>query len=319
MNKGIKNVLPVAAAIVLGIISVIAINRYISSKTTVTQEKKVRIIVASQQIDELQIISLDQLDTREIQESASSDINIIVPMSGDPSKTGNEINVLKTMIAGRQAKRSISAGAPILWSDLKEAEAKTLADIIGKDKRAVTIAVDALSSVGFNIYPGDKVDILATKDPGCGGGLNALTMSPAAVKDMLDASVQNPKALAQLQEKVEKSKTFILMQDVLVLAVGQNYNSFITSRAINSTYTNVTFEVSVQEAIMLTHARSNANLSLILRSPTGTDRLSADKLFEVDCDSIKAKIAPELDRKRAESLKADEKSKTEAPAVQGQK
>ncbi|HBC86906.1 MAG TPA: Flp pilus assembly protein CpaB [Lentisphaeria bacterium] len=314
MNKNVKNVLPVAAAIVLGIISVIAINRYITAKTTVVQEKKVRIIIAAQQIDEMQIISLAQLETKEIQESSASDINIVVPVSDDLSKLSIEINNLKTMIAGRQAKRSITAGAPILWSDLKEAEVQSLSDIIEKDKRAVTISVDALSGVGFNIYPGDRVDILATKDAGCGGAaVNLLALNSATVKDMLDTSARNPELLAQAQQ--EKSKTFILMQNVLVLAVGQNYSTFMTSKSANTTYSNITFEVSIQEAVMLTHARSNASLSLVLRSPTGTDRLPADKIFEVDCEGIKGKLATELDKARAEtSLKPAEKTKTGAPA-----
>jgi Flp pilus assembly protein CpaB len=301
MEKRIKSVLPIAAAIILGIVSVVIIHRYISAKTNVPELKKVYVMVAAEPIQPSQSISMSQLTTKEIVETAVSDVNIVVPYSADPKRNADEINKLKTMIAGRQSSRNINIGSSLLWTDLKDIDAQSLSDIIAKNKRAVTIPVNQISSVGFNIIPGDKVDIIATRsDSGCGGGgqANSLNLSPAtSVRDLLEASKQAP------MSQQATSKTFVVMQNVLVLAIGQDYNTFQGRTDRSRNYASVTLEVSLEEGMMLTHVSSNATLSMMLRNLSSMDRSPANKILETDCNNIKASIA-ELDKLRAQELQS---------------
>ncbi len=286
-----------AAAIVLGIISVVIINRYIKAKTSAPEIKTIRVIIAAEPIQASQTISINQLGTREIPENAVSEVNIVVPSTADPARAYEAINRLKVMIAGRQAARNISLDSPLFWTDLKEAEAQSLSDLISKNRRAVTIPVDQLSSLGYNITAGDRVDIISTKENSCGGAenVNVSVSNPAgSVRDLLDVN-QIP---AGTQES--ENKSFLLMQDVLVLAVGQDYNTFSgRSDRQGASFSSVTLEASLEEALMLTHARSNATLSLVLRNPGSTERFQLDKIPVVDCSNIKAVLAPKLDKIRA--------------------
>ncbi len=300
MQDKAKSILPISAAVILGIVSVVIINRYISAKTNVPEVRKLRVIVAAQNIQAAQPIAINQLDTKELPENAVSDVNIVVPYTSDPARNFDEINKIKTMVAGRQASRSISAGSPLFWTDLKEVEAQALSDLIAKDKRAVTIPVDQIASAGFNITAGDKVDIIATRESGCGDvAVAALSVTPSSVRDLL-APTQQGSAPVQA-----KSKTFVVMQNVLVLAVGQDYNTFSGRSAQARSYGSVTLEVSLEEAMMLVHARSNATLSLVLRNPSSTDRSAVDKLPEIDCDNIRTAIIPKLDRMRSQDSQGD--------------
>ncbi|HRU01395.1 MAG TPA: hypothetical protein P5239_06805, partial [Victivallales bacterium] len=92
MQDKTKTILPLVVAVVLGIVSVVIINRYITSKTTVPEVKKVKVIIAAKPIVSSQIISMDQLGVKEVPENATSDVNIIVPYSGTPERTYEEID-----------------------------------------------------------------------------------------------------------------------------------------------------------------------------------------------------------------------------------
>ena len=69
----------------------------------------------------------------------------------------------------RRAKRPISAGEPLLASKVSNfGERVTIVQTLGPNRRAMSISVDAVSSVGGFVTPGDKVDILITQDSGNG-------------------------------------------------------------------------------------------------------------------------------------------------------
>ncbi|HPN84882.1 MAG TPA: Flp pilus assembly protein CpaB, partial [Victivallales bacterium] len=183
-----------------------------------------------------------------------------------------------------------------------EIEAQSLSDVIAKNKRAVTVPVDQISAVGFNITPGDRVDIIATKDSGCGGAaVNILAANPTSVRDLLETS-------PQATQTQDKSKTFVVMQDVLVLAVGQDFNTFQGRSPQTKSYSSVTLEVSLEEAMMLTHARNNATLSMVLRNPATTSRMACENVPDIDCDNIRSSVIPRLDKQRALDAQHQEQS-----------
>jgi Flp pilus assembly protein CpaB len=306
MDSSLKNLLPIVVAVILGVVSVIAVNRYISARTQAEDVKKASIVTAAQTIGAGTEIDFGHLDVKEVPAELVSGVNITVP-GGTSAQAAEEIQLRKAMLVGRRPVRLIPAGDPILWTDFAKAEADSLSDKIPEGRRAVTIPVDALTGVGLNIVPGDRVDILGSKDQGCGSGGAAIgAINPSMVRDLMGgagAALSNPAGaegmVAAAKPPVPEAITYVLMQNVLVLAVGQEFNPDVIGSGRATSYGNVTLEVSLAEAVMLAHARNQATLSLVLRPQAGLDRLPSDQLLAMDCPAIMKRFAQELDAQRA--------------------
>jgi len=309
VDKSKKNIIPFIVAILLGIVSVITVNKYITAKTVKTTNKKVRILAAQTVIARGKVISLDQITTKVIPMSVVSEVNISVPMDAT-ARDLKELNIKKAMVSGRISTRSIPAGDPILWSDFRKPQITSLASKLPENRRAVTIPVDSISSVGFNIVPGDHVDILATSSRGCGGAATSvLTASPAEIQQM--TNLPNAKRI----RKAPVAETYILMQNVLVIAVAQNFNTFTNLENRKMTYSDITLQVSIEEAMMLTHARTQVTLSCILRAPGSVDRLPSKKLFPMTCQLLKDGYIAKLDAARAKALSDKIKNSVPLPVA----
>ncbi len=75
----------------------------------------------------------------------------------------------------RRARRHISAGEPILFSKVSDfGERVTIVQTLGPNRRAISIQVDAVTSVAGFVTPGDRVDILLTQ--GSGEDMNTTTL-----------------------------------------------------------------------------------------------------------------------------------------------
>lgn len=110
------------------------------------------------------------------------------------------------------------------------AEGSTLAVLIGKNKRAITVRVDDVIGVAGFLLPGNRVDVLATKQ-------------------------------TDSQRTVE-SKT--LLQDLKVLAVDQ---TAATDKSSPVVVRAVTLEIEPKQAEILVKARDEGKISLALRNP----------------------------------------------------
>ena len=107
----------------------------------------------------------------------------------------------------------------------------TLASLIAPEKRAISVRVDDVVGVGGFLLPGNRVDVLATKQSN--GGSN-------------DA----------------ESRT--ILQDLRVLAVDQSAGTDKTQPVVVRA---VTLEMSAKEAEVLVRAQSEGKLQLALRNP----------------------------------------------------
>lgn len=148
-------------------------------------------------------------------------------------------------IVGKKLLYNISRGDPIQWSDV-DVPYKVeggLAEMINPSLRAISIAVDAVSSVSAMIKPNDHVDVLGT-----------FSFPSATVSGAME------------------TVTLTVLQDVTVLATGQT----TADKAAKSGrldrmrgYNTVTFEVTPHEAELLVFAQSvKGKLSLALRNPS---------------------------------------------------
>ncbi len=280
--------IPIVAAVVLGLLSVIAINKYITSKTSLPEEKKASILVAASNIGSGVEIEMKDLKVRTVPAETVSDVNVTVP-SGNSAEVLEEVEKVKMLIVGRKLSRSIAADAPVFWSDIKDAPMEKLSDKIGAERRAITLAVDDLSSVGYHIRPGDHVDIIGTFSPESLGAGTRESTFVTRTDDGRAITFSSPVSL-------------ILMQDVLVMAAGRSFSSSAESADADSNYSNITLDVSVEEAVLLTHARAQGNLSFVLRSPSSRNRMEHGEMIEVTDDTVK-KYIKSLDLERAREVK----------------
>ncbi len=109
---------------------------------------------------------------------------------------------------------------------------------VPEGKRAVAIPIGLVSGVGYNVKPGDHVDILVTMD-------------------IKDASGNNPQTL-----------TSLAAQDILVLSVGENSATKDKNTGDSKSFT---LALTVPQAMAVTLGSEKGSLRLLLRNPANTE------------------------------------------------
>lgn len=190
-----------------------------------------------------------------------SDLGLIDVPKGSVSSRAVQRHEYK-QILNKKLLYSIPQGAALLWSDIDAPRPgeSGLADTIRTELRAISISVDAVSSVSGLVRPNDRVDILGTFTfPTPEGEMEVVTMT--------------------------------VLQDVSVLATGQQMGKEDSGQrqAANRGYGTVTFEVSPKEAEMLVFAQAvKGRLTLTLRNPE--DISFEEDLPQVNFEHIKNNI-----------------------------
>ncbi|CDX20150.1 Flp pilus assembly protein CpaB [Mesorhizobium plurifarium] len=200
---------------------------------------------------------------------------------------------VKEAMAGdgaRQALQAISVNEPILASKITGAgQRATLSAVLGEGMKAVSIRVnDVLGVAGF-VFPGDRVDVLLTRN-------------------------------VRGDDGADRSFVDVLLQSVKVLAVDQVADE---SKENPQVVKAVTVEVSTKDAQKLTLAAGAGQLSLALRQAAGNkgevnERVTLADLTGDTPEDV-AKRQAELDRQAAEDAarkQADEKIDGLAKAVE---
>jgi pilus assembly protein CpaB len=162
------------------------------------------------------------------------------------SITPEELNT----ILDQRTSIGMKAGQPLLWSMLEvEGGASGLAKQIPAGERALTIAVDPLSTMEGLLRPADRVDLLCTFTmPGEKGGSRQITK--------------------------------ILLQNVTVLAAGGK----LPGEGTGNGFSTVTLKVSPTEAELITFAEGYGKLRLAVR-PSQDYQIQED-LEQVDFQNI---------------------------------
>lgn len=160
-------------------------------------------------------------------------------------------------VVGLRVRSRIKANESILWSDLSAAgrDSRDLAGMVQPGMRAVSVPATVASAFHGLLRPGDRVDLL-------------LTTERSGSKDRV---------------------TFSLLQNVLVLAVGDDLGA--SERALEGfeSQTTVSVGVSAEQAQMLAFALDRGPLTLSLRNPEDIEKL--DGLPETDADDILRPVA----------------------------
>ena len=142
-----------------------------------------------------------------------------------------------TKLTPRRTLRSITSGEPILPAALSDPGVRpTLSARLDEGFRAATISTDVISGVGGFVMPGDRVDVVLTRE-----------LHPESNKQIVSSEV--------------------VLQDVTVLAIEQNDNPQTEEV---ETAENVTLAVSLPQVQILTMSQELGTLSLALRGVEDT-------------------------------------------------
>ena len=168
-------------------------------------------------------------------------------------------------------------GKPIMWTDVQLPidTAVGLAADLAANTRALTIPITQVSSFNGMLRPGMYVDVLWTGD-------STAILPPAPPEPAADNTQDSgaPPSAADIQNMMLKSSsqvsknagqpvkmTTVLLQNVLVMAVGDQYeskHSTGTSRQKDA-YTTITLMLPPESARVLVHAMSSGAINLLLR------------------------------------------------------
>lgn len=231
--------LALVAAVLVGLFAVIAVNKYITTKTTVVEAPKGTILIARAEVKEGSELGAEMLATRQIPFDLISNVHISLPAPDDPAFAQAYADV-QAKIVGRRVKRIVAADTPFYWTDI-ETEAKTpFADLIGEGNRAVTMPVDNVSSACGFIKPGSRVDVVLTASK------KALGLVTGAGHSGDDDTVVSS----------------VILQNVLVIATDRQYDL----QSEQASYGTITLNLPVKAAIMMVQARTMGRVTYLLRN-----------------------------------------------------
>lgn len=257
-----RNLIIVGAAVLLGLIAVVVVNGYFSGmedrqKREAEQQQLTKIVVASQGMTFGTPIGPQNLKLANW------------PSSSVPA--GAFTSVEAASKGGAVALRSIVPGEPVLQSKISGADGRAvLSANLPAGKLAYSIPVTEVAGVAGFVRPGDRVDVILTRQiPGKG--------AEAATDKMAD----------------------VILEGVPVLAVDQTQDEQATKAAVAKT---ATLEVDSYGAQKLALGIQLGTLSLALRNvadqvtggrPTVVPRnLSASNYFIPERNSASAGFAP---------------------------
>ncbi len=180
--------------------------------------------------------------------------------TGKAAAGGKETN---KEIPARVALRTIEVNEPILKSKITGFGGRaSLSTLIAPGMRATTIRVNDITGVAGFVLPGDRVDILLTRDP-TGGGKR--------------------RGGGNLQ-------TDVFLQNMKVLAIAQDANEDRNKPAVVKA---VTLEVTPTQGQKLTLAQKLGSLSLSLRHVNTVDAIKAQSIKARDLRIGEANLAPD--------------------------
>lgn len=236
--QAVRKYLPLIIGGVCGLIAVVLINNYIQQKT---EEAKKAVAQSQKNLITVVVAKQDILAGATIKESMLAEVtvnkNIVQPRSA----------ISIDRVVDKIAIAPISKGEQVLLNKVTmSAEVGSLAMKVPSGKRAVTVSVDNISSVGGMVRPGDHVDVVG----------------------MVPIPAMNAEG-----KQVNQLATMPLFQDVLVLAVGQEFMSAQGARkeekAVSASPA-ITFALSPQEANLIVFVQEQGKIRLVLRSPGDT-------------------------------------------------
>src|SRR4051812_11992 len=171
-----------------------------------------------------------------------------IPWSQDAVPRGAFNSISEILSGGKRVVLApIEANEPVLALKITGAgQRATLSSLVEDGMKAVTIRVNDVEGVGGFVLPGDRVDVVLTR-----------------------------------QSDKDKASTEIVLQNARVLAVDQSADASADKATVAKS---VTLEVSTEQAQRVWLASSVGNLSLLLRKAGETSAASTKRITLSDLD-----------------------------------
>ncbi|MFH0762551.1 MAG: Flp pilus assembly protein CpaB [Candidatus Omnitrophota bacterium] len=236
-NLPIKKYLPLIVAAAAGIAAVVLINVYIQQQAESTKQ---RTLSGERNLATVVIAKNDIAAGSAIKESAIKEVS--VNRSALQPRAAQSVD----RVVDKVSLAPISKGEQILLNKLAiSGQEVSLSSKIPAGKRAITIPVDNISSVGGMVKPGDHVDVI--------GNVPIPVMTPQG-------------------KQATQITTMPLFQNVLILAVGQEVSAVSSGASDRSrtAFSVVTLALNPHEANLIAFAQEQGKIRLVLRSPGDT-------------------------------------------------
>lgn len=236
MKKINKNLIALVIAIILALIVAFLLKMLVDKKISDSlQRETVSYIVAN--ADLTNGILVDPFDSSAF--AVRSDIpadlaqsNAITPDQADA-------------IAGALLLADMKRGDILTWQMIDTDERKQLANRLLPGRRALTIPVDAQSSISSMLKPNDRIDLILSYD-----------------KEGIVVAAP-------------------LLQNVRVIATGDNVGeNSMYSESDSNYYTNITLDLSIEDVSRVTMAMDLGRMSAVLRNPE--DLSHTDKVISLE-------------------------------------
>ena len=177
-------------------------------------------------------------------------------------------------VVGRISDRNTEAGEQLLVTRFLQLGSSDggLSYVVQSGMRAITIQVDSTNGIAGMIKPHNRVDLLITIGLAIPTATPKATATPEPTPTPSNASALSkatPAPSASPSEPPAKQYSVVVMQNILVLAVGQAMDSQKNDGKDAAAGANtITFQVTPEQAQKLSLAVSLAgNIRLTLRSP----------------------------------------------------
>ncbi len=188
---------------------------------------------------------------------------------------------------GRSLTTNLGRGKPLLRSFVDEDFPRDFSDIIPPGKRAITITVDDVNSIGGFLRPGNRIDVFVNI-PFATSGINPamiiaakeaglLELLPQEAQDMIPAellaatdTLEEPEALLA---GISPTDVIIpVLQNITVLATGRDpYQETLDAlrqpqRRTETHFSHITIEVTPDQAALITLAEDKGDMLALLRN-----------------------------------------------------
>ena len=270
----------IAGAVGFGLIAALMAMLYLNAKEAQLkakyeqdQAKTVRVVVAIQDLRKGQEIAENLFSARAVPSKFVHD-DAIFPGEFD-------------RYIGRSLVANLGRGKALLKSFMDEDFPRDFSDIIPPGKRAITVTVDDINSIGGFLRPGNRIDIYVNI-PFATSGFSPQVFAAAKEAGLLDLLPQEilaeiPPELMQAAEAVENPAELLgavmptdviipVLQNVTVLATGKDpYRETLDAlrqpqRRTESQFSNITIEVDAEQAALITLAQDNGEIVSLLRN-----------------------------------------------------
>ncbi len=280
-KKQEKSTLPLlAGAIGFGIVAALLAMFYLNTRETQLKEqyeqnkkKNVTVVVANANLRKGQEITANLFSQRPVPINFLHE-DVILPHEFDK-------------YIGRSLVANLGKGKTLLKSFLDDDFPRDFSDIIPPGKRAITVEVDDVNSIGGFLRPGNRIDLYVNipfSESGFNSGLVAAAKE-AGLIELLPAEIQQqipPELLAAADSVEDPTALFGMMaptdviipvvQNVTVLATGKDpYKETLDAlrqpqRRTEAHFSHITVEVDPQQAALITLAQDKGEMLSLLRN-----------------------------------------------------